>query len=183
VPAPSPSLRRALLSAALLASSCSPGPVSPAEDVDSPARLRLEAALRRGAIPDTVVYSDMHAYFGGEKILVRRSGVGHAERRRAGVLRVSDVVVSPLDLARLAALLVEVEAWKQREPSRELLEIDETTAGVTIWVGETKTGFWEWYNGMDERKRLARIRDLLERLVPAPPNALGDTATDAGPSR
>jgi hypothetical protein len=74
-------------------------------------------------------------------------------------------MVSPSDLARLAALLVEVEAWKQLVRDREMMA-DETVAGVDIRVGDLKTGFWEWQNDADANRRLVRIRLMLEQLVP-----------------
>jgi len=119
-------------------------------------------------VPDLeIVYSDMHGLHGGETIAIRGSGEGIAERRTHGSSppRSREVKVKRADIDRLIALLIEIEAWEQREPDRDPVP-DESRAGLRVRAGGVGGGFWEWYNDMDRNRRLARVKKLIEELVP-----------------
>jgi hypothetical protein len=113
-----------------------------------------------------VFYSDMHGLHGGETIIVKGSGDASLERRAHGGAdpQTKTTHVKPADLAKLAALLIEIQVWEQREPDRPAVP-DESRAGVGVRGADESAGFWEWYNDMKKNQRLLRVKELLESLV------------------
>jgi len=133
------------------------------------ARELLERSASAGVLPPglTVTYEAMHPFHGGT--IVEISGDGHGLRttRRRGQLQatVRQVQLETDEILDLVVLLVELEAWEQREPEREPVP-DEGRASVLVAVGGVEFGFWEWYNDMGQRDRLLRVSALMTELVP-----------------
>ncbi len=113
-----------------------------------------------------VLYTDMHGMHGGETLVIKGSGEASMERRKHGgsPLETRTLRLARPDMERLIALLIEVEVWQQREPERTPVP-DESRAQVRVQAGGVEGGFWEWYNDMGERKRLGRIKELMESLI------------------
>jgi hypothetical protein len=130
-------------------------------------RERLEAVAAGAAAGGDfeVVYDDMHGLWGGETVRLDGSGaVERVSRDRAGGERRATARVAPDRIAEVARLLVEIEAWEQREPERPPVP-DESRARLTIRVGQERAEIWEWYNDLARNARIARARDLLVSLA------------------
>jgi len=78
-------------------------------------------------------------------------------------LQRTETVVDASRHRALAALLVELKAWKQRVPERRAVP-DESRAGLTIRCGGAEARIWEWYNDLGRLQRIARVRDALQVL-------------------
>ncbi len=50
------------------------------------------------------------------------------------------------------------------EPDRMAIP-DESRASLTISAGGAESEIWEWYNDLDDNRRLSRIRDTMKRLA------------------
>jgi hypothetical protein len=130
----------------------------------SPVAVGLKAFLR-GRIPPAqlkITYSDLHPLHGGVRLSVSGSGEVEQEvvRQRPKPVR----KLSSKEVRRLVELLVEVEAWKQIAQERAPVP-DESRASLTLEVGGARSETWEWYNDLDENKRLIRIFQALQKLV------------------
>jgi hypothetical protein len=129
----------------------------------------LERAVLEGSVPDDLVitYDAMHPFHGGTIVEVHGDGLALRRSRRQGELqaRIRQVELSEQELLGLLALLVELEAWEQREPPRAPLP-DEGRAELRVVIGGREGGFWEWYNDMGRHDRLLRIATRMTELVP-----------------
>ncbi len=128
---------------------------------------RLTAIATGDAAPTDldVVYDDVHGLWGGVRI--RLDGAGAVERvelDRAGAETRTDVRVDADRVAEVARLLVEIEAWEQREPERPPVP-DESRARLAIQLGQDRVEIWEWHNDLGRNGRIVRVRDLLLSLA------------------
>jgi len=128
----------------------------------------LQACLgnaAKGGMPlPAVVYSDAHGLWGGTTIALGADGAYRRDRvdPREPPQR-AEVVVDAVRHRALAALLIELKAWKQRVPDRRAVP-DESRAGLTIRCGDKEARIWEWYNELGKHRRIARVRDALSAL-------------------
>ena len=141
-----------------------------------PAGEGIEAALRWAAVSGQVpkdlmvVYDDVHPLYGGTTIEVRGNGTVRRSDRSRGQAkaRVKTGKANREDLAKLIRELVDLEAWTQKTVERSAVP-DESRAELKITIGDNTGGFWEWYNELERNKRLSRIRERLDHLVPPTP--------------
>ncbi len=129
-----------------------------------PVAAALEGFLagERPAADLAITYSDLHQLHGGLELTIR--GDGNVEQQ---VLR--EEAGEPHDLSaaeveELVRLLLETEAWRQREPERMAVP-DESRATLAISAGEAASEIWEWYNDLETNGRLNRIRETMKRLA------------------
>ncbi len=129
----------------------------------------LRAAVQSSRVADglVVVYDDIHPLHGGERIEIRADG--RATRRDVVGDRATTRTarVAPGDLLRLQRLLVEIAAWEPRTPTRTAVP-DESRTTLTVQAGGATATTWEWYDDLAANRRIARVKALLEQLVPAP---------------
>lgn len=129
----------------------------------------IEAELRRIADGGDaeglrVAYSDVHGLWGG--VAITLTGAGEYEQApydRAGALAPIRRRVGAEQVAAMARLLVEIEAWEQRVPERMPVP-DESRASLVVEVGGGRAAIWEWYNDLERNGRIARVRDALLAL-------------------
>jgi hypothetical protein len=132
-----------------------------------PLEEKLRVARTDSAVPFTVIYDDIHTVHGGTSISVSRDGaiervdVAPGRRNR----RVTKGRATPEQLAALLDLLIEVEAWEQKIPAREMRH-DESKARLAVSAGGQPGGFWEFYNDLESNGRLTRVKARLEELAP-----------------
>lgn len=126
-------------------------------------------AAKGGAPLPAVIYSDAHGLWGGATISLDADGAYRHDRvNPGGPSQRSEAVVDPARHRAVAALLVELKAWKQRVPDRIAIP-DESRAGLTIRCGDAEARIWEWYNDLDKHQRIARVRDALQALASPQP--------------
>jgi hypothetical protein len=124
----------------------------------------LANAAKGGAPLPAVVYSDAHGLWGGVTISLGADGACRHDRvNPGGPSQRTEAMVDPARHRAVAALLVELKAWKQRVPERIAVP-DESRAGLTIRCGGAEARIWEWYNDLDKHQRIARVRDALQAL-------------------
>jgi hypothetical protein len=132
------------------------GPPSP--------KVCLDKAANGGAPLPAIVYSDMHGLWGGSTLALAPDG---AYRRDTvdprGPAERAEVAVDPARHRALAALLIELKAWKQRVPERPAVP-DESRATLTIRCGGAEARIWEWYNDLGKHRRIARVVEALRAL-------------------
>lgn len=137
-------------------------------------REQLERLLAAAPSPDEleVVYSDMHAFHGGETFTVK-GNVLSGRYLFPNDVSPSQVEPPPItmtaqQLRALVQLLLEIEAWEQRAPEREAV-LDESAATLSIKIGSLESYIWEWYNDLSGANRIVRVQQLLEEFAgPAP---------------
>jgi hypothetical protein len=120
-----------------------------------------------------VEYSDMHAFHGGEILTVRGKVLtGRYLSRNEAMLGEISPPPKTLTTEQLRAfvdLLLDLEAWEQRVPSRTAV-LDESSASLTITVGELQSFIWEWYNDLHGNERMVRVKEMLEEIAGPVPN-------------
>ncbi|MCB9660684.1 MAG: hypothetical protein R3B40_07955 [Polyangiales bacterium] len=150
----------ALLTLALLSAGCGSSVSTSLRDADD-----------AGASPEafTLVYDDHSAGFGGERIELDAEGTLTLRRYRpaiGGEPQVAETIRGALTAARkreLVALLVEIEAWSQRDmPTASL---NDARAVLELRVGSNRSSIWEWADDLDANQRLRRIEQLLTRFA------------------
>lgn len=124
----------------------------------------LANAAKGGAPLPAVVYSDAHGLWGGVTVSLGADGAYRHDRVDPDApSQRTDAVVDTARHRAVAALLVELKAWKQRVPERIAVP-DESRAGLTIRCGGAEARIWEWYNDLGKHQRIARVRDALQAL-------------------
>lgn len=128
----------------------------------------LKASATSGDVPAelVIVYDDMHGLHGGSTIELKGDGTATRRDVNRGAEATASATVAAGDLHELVKLLVEVEAWTQKTPSRELVP-DESQARLVLKLGEQELGFWEFYNDMEANQRLSKVKARLDTLVAA----------------
>lgn len=128
----------------------------------------LKQAVDGGASLPVVVYSDAHGLWGGTTIALGADGVYRRDRvdPREPPQR-TEVSVDAARHRAVAALLIELKAWKQQVRERRAVP-DESRAGLTIRCGAAEARIWEWYNDLGKLQRIARVRDALLALETQP---------------
>lgn len=131
----------------------------------------LRDANDAGAAPDgfTLVYDDHSAGFGGERIELDAEGALTLRRFRpalGGEPQVAETVrgvLSPERRRELVTLLVEIEAWEQRDMPET--SINDARAVLELRVGADRSHIWEWADDLDANQRLRRVEQLLTRFA------------------
>jgi len=122
-----------------------------------------EIAGGRGDLtPLVVTYDDLHGLHGGLRLTIHGNGEveQQAERQPVGATR----AVSREDLIKLAALLVKHAAWEQLVPERMAVP-DESRATLTVTYGPHSVQIWEWYNDLENNKRIGDIATFMKRMA------------------
>ncbi len=124
----------------------------------------LANAAKGGEPLPVVVYSDAHGLWGGTTISLGADGAYRRDRvDPRGPSERTEAVVDASRHRALAALLVELKAWKQQVRERRAIP-DESRAGLTLRCGDAEARIWEWYNDLGRNQRIARVRDALQAL-------------------
>jgi hypothetical protein len=125
---------------------------------------RLREIAGGGPIPAglRVTYSDLHGFHGGLEMVVSGDGKVVQEAVRCEARPPKDL--DEAGLRRLARVLVEQAAWEQRVAD-EMPVPDESRAFVKVEVEGGMSYAWERYNDMERLKRLAVVRDEMQRLA------------------
>lgn len=138
------------------------------ENVSEGVEAALRRAMRARVVPQDliVVYDDLHALHGGT--MIELAGDGRAtriDRARGSRPKTTTRRVARAALAELIAELVRIEAWEQKTRERAPVP-DESRAELRVSLAGTSGGFWEWYNDLGRNRRLALVKERLDRLVP-----------------
>ena len=122
-----------------------------------------EIAVGRGDLePLVVTYDDLDGLWGGLRLTIR--GTGQVKQRAVGEEVGEPQKVSQEDLVKLAALLIQHTAWEQRVPDR-VPGYDESRARLTIQYGQASVTIWEWYNDLEENRRVNEIADFMKKIA------------------
>jgi hypothetical protein len=116
--------------------------------------------------PDlTITYDDMHGLWGGSILIVRGNGSLERQTKLAGspTVKVTQQTISEQTLLDLVRLLVELRAWEQRTPDRQLVP-DESRAQLNVSVQGNTSRVWERFNEMPTNNRLIQIKTWMETL-------------------
>jgi hypothetical protein len=125
----------------------------------------VEATLKKKKLPAAlkITYDDVHGLHGGLSLTI--DGTGAVTQRAVRVkARPPKLKVAQPDLARLAKLLLTLEAWAQSEPEREA-KPDESRARLRIELGKQRVVIWEWYNDLEKNRRIVRARELMKQIA------------------
>jgi hypothetical protein len=134
--------------------------------------MSVESSLKRiqteNTVPSdlTITYDDMHGLWGGSTIVVDGKGTGERRERGRGDSKpaVLNKSISKQQLLELVKLLIEHEAWEQRTPDRDPAA-DESRASLKIQVDGQSSNIWEWFNDMEQNKRLIKIKEMMTQLT------------------
>ncbi len=147
------------------------GDIQKAASPDQRAMKQKLEQLREGsASPDglEVVYSDMHAFHGGETLTVKGDMLTGKYLIRQGVspeqIEPPPRKMTAQQLHTLVELLLEIEAWEQRVPERTPVP-DESRASLSIKVGELQSSIWEWFNDLSGNDRMVKVKHLLKEIA------------------
>jgi hypothetical protein len=110
----------------------------------------------------SISYTDLHGLHGGLTHTIDGHGKVEQKAVRTPVGEVRQVAKP--DLERLVSLLQEVRAWEQRTPERDPVP-DESRSHLTVRCGAGETTIWEWYNDIDENKRISRVKSLMTEIA------------------
>jgi len=113
-------------------------------------------------IPLSVTYDDMHGLWGGLTLTIY--GHGHVKQKAVKVAVRTPTLVSRDGILKLVHLLLQERAWEQREPERAA-QPDESKARLVVEYGKQRSEIWEWYNDLDKKQRLGKIRDLMNAIA------------------
>ena len=140
------------------------------EQVQRAIRHKLEQ-LHADSVPTDdfeVAYSDMHSFHGGKTLTVKSDMLTGRYLFRNG--STPDLIEPPPtnltseQLRALVDLLLEIEAWEQRVPDRTAVP-DESSASLTVTIGELQSSIWEWYNDLNGNNRMVKVKQLLEEIA------------------
>lgn len=126
--------------------------------VEEGLRLILEDGLDAATL--RITYSDIHPLFGGQELSVR--GTGSVETKFVRQKAAPSHRLPGVQVRDLVKLLLQIEAWRQLTPDRQLRP-DESRARLTIEVGSNTSEIWEWYNDLAANNRVIRVRDHIRR--------------------
>lgn len=139
------------------------------EGANDVATTPIEAALRaiaggHASEDFEVVYDDMHALYGGETLTLRGDGTLHALRQipPTAPRTESTTTLSAEQVQAIAALLVELHAWRQDEPERTVPP-DTSFSHLRIRIGTETSDVWELH---DQMERLNQVRGALHDHMP-----------------
>jgi hypothetical protein len=124
--------------------------------------LKQIAAGRGDPTPLAVTFDDLHGLWGGLRLTIHGTGQVDQTAVREQVGQPRKVYRKELDL--LAALLVRQAAWEQRIPERTARP-DESRAYLTIEYGTVSTVIWEWYNDLEQNRRISEMRDFMKKIA------------------
>lgn len=137
-----------------------PGPQE-LNEAQAAVKERLEALVAGDGDWGTfsITYSDLHGLHGGIAITIDGSGEVTQEARYEAIGQARQV--SAEDLKALATQLCELRIWEQWVPDRSP-ELDESAAWIGITCGNDQIRTWEWYNDMQDCKRIIVIREAMK---------------------
>jgi hypothetical protein len=124
--------------------------------------LKQIAAGKGDPTPLAVTFDDLHGLWGGLRLTIHGTGRVDQKADREQVGEPRKVYRKELDL--LAALLVRQAAWEQRTPERTARP-DESRAYLTIEYGAVSAVIWEWYNELEQNRRIGEIRDFMKKIA------------------
>ena len=126
--------------------------------------LRQIASGKSNPAPLVVTYDDRHALHGGMALTIR--GTGQVEqtgaRQETGMSR----RVSRKELIQLIRRLITQRAWEQRTSDHPALP-DESRATLTIGYGDVSMQIWEWFNDLEQNRRIGDIGGFMKQIAGA----------------
>jgi len=143
--------------------------VGESQEIDPKKREAVKSALQdlaqgKGDLGKlSVTWNDLHGLHGGLRLTIQGDGTITQEVVRAEAGKPKEKVEAK-DLKDLVDKLIAQEAWVQRVPERPAVP-DESRAKLTLTVGADSVTVWEWYNDLAKNKRLAVIRDLMQKIA------------------
>ena len=128
----------------------------------------MKSAATSGQAPAglVVVYDDMHGFHGGTTIEIAADGKASRRDVNRGQESQTTIALSADQMRELLLMLVQIEAWNQHTAERTMVP-DESQAKLELRLGDEKAGFWEFFNEMEENKRLSTLKKRLDELIPA----------------
>jgi ankyrin repeat protein len=150
------------------------------DDVESPTMVPLELPeTTEPAVPDIstslrallddavstsnlrVTYEEIHPTQDGPRLIVKGTGQIQQEGEIANAGMYPDLTSAEVE--NLVRLLLDIEAWEQRTPWRET--DSEIRAYLRVQVGGTSSEIWEWYDELDDNRRIVQLLDQLKKVA------------------
>ncbi len=138
-----------------------PETVKPAvPDVSSNLRALLDDEFSTTSL--RVTYEEIHPTQDGPRLMI--NGTGQIQQTGEGPNAGMYPDLSPAEVENLVRLLLDIEAWEQRTPWREAAS-DEIRAYLRVQVGGASSEIWEWYDKLDENRRIVQLLDQLKKVA------------------
>ena len=138
-----------------------PETVKPAlPDVSFSLRALLDDEISPASL--RVTYEEIHSTQDGPRLIVKGTGQVQQEGEVANAGMYPDL--SPAEVENLVRLLLDIEAWEQRTPWRETAS-DEIRAYLRVQVGGASSEIWEWYDELDDNRRIVQLLDQLKKVA------------------
>jgi len=138
-----------------------PETVEPAvPDVSSNLRALLDDELSPTSL--RVTYEEIHPTRDGPRLMIK--GTGQIQQEGEGTDGGLYPDLSPAEVENLVRLLLDIEAWEQRTPWREA-DSDEIRAYLRVQVGGASSEIWEWYDKLDDNRRIVQLLDQLKKVA------------------
>jgi len=109
-----------------------------------------------------VTYEEFHPTQDGPRLIVKGTGQIQQEGEIANAGMYPDL--SSAEVENLVRLLLDIEAWEQRTPWRET-DSEEIRAYLRVQVGGTSSEIWEWYDELDDNRRIVQLLDQLKKVA------------------
>lgn len=130
----------------------------------------LRHAVGHGSLPKglRVDYDELHPLWGGSRFILEGTRLTRLRREPGqGPGAFDERRIGREDLLELAAILVEVEAWRQMTEDGMLIP-DESRPTLKISCGGESSVVWERHHEMKQNGRLIRVREWFERVAASP---------------
>ena len=138
-----------------------PETVQPAvPDVSSNLRALLDNEFSPTSL--RVTYEEIHPTQDGPRLMIK--GTGQIQQTGEGADADMYPDLSPAEVENLIRLLLDIEAWEQRTPWREAAS-DEIRAYLRVQVGGASSEIWEWYDKLDDNRRIVQFLDQLKKVA------------------
>jgi len=138
-----------------------PETVEPAvPDVSSNLRALLDDEFSPTSL--RVTYEEIHPTQDGPRLMIK--GTGQIQQTGEGANAGMYPDLSPAEVENLVRLLLDIEAWEQRTPWREAAS-DKIRAYLRVQVGGASSEIWEWYDQLDDNRRIVQLLDQLKKVT------------------
>jgi len=109
-----------------------------------------------------VTYEEIHPTQDGPRLMIK--GTGQIQQTGEGANAGMYPDLNPAEVENLVRLLLDIEAWEQRTPWRET-DSDEIRAYLRVQVGGASSEIWEWYDKLDDNRRIVQLLDQLKKVA------------------
>lgn len=125
--------------------------------------LKEIASGARDRLPLSVTYSDIHGLFGGTSLTIQGNGEVQQRVVTPSGKACETKKVTAEQLSNLVSLLVQQQAWEQREPERAP-NPDESRVSLNISYEGVAGTIWEWYNDAQSNQRISVISAYMQQI-------------------